>query len=102
MGVNDCAEPEFFIKTCISPLFGAVRGLQNRQKSVFFKIGSKREIQSFSGDFGPHMLEKIPLRRGRGRPPKAFLRLAFQGQLFPFPCWPGLNASAQGTWAGGF
>jgi hypothetical protein len=37
----------------IAPLFGVVRDLQNRQKSAFFKIGLKQEIQSFSGD-GPY------------------------------------------------
>ena len=53
MGVKNCAEHEFGTENMIAPLFGVVRDLQNRQKSAFFKIGSKREIQSFSSD-GPY------------------------------------------------
>ena len=53
MGVKNCAEHEFGTENMIAPLFGVVRDLQNRQKSAFFKIGLKQEIQSFSGD-GPY------------------------------------------------
>ena len=50
MGVKNCAEHEFGTENMIAPLFGVVRDPQNRQKSAFFKIGLKQEIQSFSGD----------------------------------------------------
>ena len=53
MGVKNCAEHEFGTENMITPLFGVVRDLQNRQKSAFFKIGLNQEIQSFSGD-GPY------------------------------------------------
>ena len=51
MGVKNCAEHEFGTENMIAPLFGVVRDLENRQKSGFFKIGSKRLIQSFSADW---------------------------------------------------
>ena len=53
MGVKNCAEHEFSNENQTAPLFGVVRDPQNRQKSAFFKIGLKQEIQSFSGD-GPY------------------------------------------------
>ena len=84
-GVKNCAEHEFSTENLISPLFGVVRDLQNRQKSAIFKIGSKRLIQSFSADgsyASAHMaaelfqntwllvfnrnLQKKPARRGFG------------------------------------
>ncbi len=40
-GVIDCAESEFDVKNHISPLFGVVRDLENRQKSAILKNGSK-------------------------------------------------------------
>ena len=40
MGLKNCAKHDFGTENLISPLFGAVRDLQNRQKSGFFKIGS--------------------------------------------------------------
>ena len=52
IGVIDCAESEFDVKNCISPLFGVVRDLENRQKSAIFKIGSKRPISHFWQIFG--------------------------------------------------
>ena len=52
-GVKNCAEHEFGAENLISPLFGVVPDLQNRQKSAIFKIGSKRPNQSFLG-CGPY------------------------------------------------
>ena len=51
MGVKNCAEHDFGTENQIAPLFGAVRDLENRQKSAFFKNGWKRLIQPFSGDW---------------------------------------------------
>ena len=51
--LKNCAEPELGTENLISPLFGAVRDLENRQKSAIFKIGSKRPNQSFLG-YGPY------------------------------------------------
>ena len=48
--LKNCAEHDFGAENLISPLFGAVRDLENRQKSDIFKIGSKRLIQSFWAD----------------------------------------------------
>ena len=50
MGVKNCAEHDFGTENLISPLFGAVRDLENRQNSAIFKIGSKRPIKAFSAD----------------------------------------------------
>ena len=44
MGVLDCAKHDFTTENLISPLFGVVRDLKNRQKIGFFKTGSKRPI----------------------------------------------------------
>ena len=52
IGVIDCAESEFDVKNCISPLFGVVRDLENRQKSAIFKIGLKRPKSHFWLIFG--------------------------------------------------
>ena len=53
MGSKNCAEHEFGTENMIAPLFRVKRDLQNRQKSAFFKVGLKQEIQLFSGD-GPY------------------------------------------------
>ena len=52
IGVIDCAESEFDVKNRISPLFGVVRDLENRQKSAIFKIGLKRPKSHFWLIFG--------------------------------------------------
>ena len=52
-GLKNCAKHDFGAENLISPLFGVVRDLQNRQKSTIFKIGSKRPNQSFLGN-GPY------------------------------------------------
>ena len=47
IGVIDCAESEFDVKNCISPLFGVVRDLENRQKSGFSKLGQNGQFSHF-------------------------------------------------------